>query len=523
MQIKHRVDQAPGITVKEVIDNNFSVEGKGEVKAAVVVQSRKGPVNTVFTVNANTAMRVLGEPLSTKRFGHGAEGVRQVLEALKGTNSVDSCLVVRAIAEDAKFPFIIMPEDDSEPTKSASLYGTNIEVSDGAWGAFFPVDGDDAKKVRIVIHNIDTEAQRFDVRFEELFLGTWRRIDGEDYRSVSIDDEAKSDNGLSAYITSVLGNRGSRFGCVINHDSDFSSVKAVEAQFEGGTAGSAVQEADYLRAIKHFEAPEHEFPLMFAAGIYSPAAIKALSAIADEKYAQFRFDIPPELNPKAAIDFVTDLGIQSWQTIAYHYPYESYDVHEQKKIVCGISGRATALQAQALGEPTGNSTVKSVHLVPAGEKRGHVGRSGVVALPRSPATQASAEELTIARINPVENGLSIGDCLTLHALQTYLRFSNVGSTVNFLVRDFFKAAKNVQFGAQLNVLEELNKQAKTILQMYVDAGAIVEPRDPERDGPAPFDLSVEQDKNEIDLFHLVVSYASSGVARRITVQIKLKK
>lgn len=511
--ISQFITEAAGIAVLPPIDNNYTTGGGDVAVGACVVIAPKGPVGKVITVTAEDWEDLLGRPLPMNQ-GTKAEGLRQLKDAL---DDLQYCHVIRVVADDAKYPSIALPTAaEGAAVKSSHAYGTSLSLANGHWLAVYPVDGDPSTKRRMVISDVDSATKRFTLSFQEQISGEWQSIQGESYVvGVSVDDV--DDSGLTAYLPNVLEERASRFRAEIATTVDFSVVKASEEAFEGGTNGGDPTLDNWKAAWDLLKTDDIDFNLCFAAGNYEPAAIAHMIIIADGRLAQFRFDVPPWLTEVAAKQWLADANLESYQASCFHYPYKATDEWYGGKSVWGLSGAATAAKAKCFATPTGHAAVKGAHFTAAGEKRGTINRRGIEPLHLTGKLQPT--ELVKARINPVAKGKVINDCLNIWHKNNYLRFEHTTAIFNDLCHEFLQAAAVVQFEPDGFVLENLQELADKICKKRYEAGAFVEPRNPNKDGKNPYRITLKQ--VEIDYWHIEVAYAQTGVARRIAIQPRL--
>ncbi|MFA0125779.1 hypothetical protein AB4400_30920, partial [Vibrio sp. 10N.261.48.A2] len=135
------------------------------------------------------------------------------------------CHVVRVVADDAKYPSIALPiAADGATAKSSHSYGTSLSLASGHWLAVYPIDGDPSIKRRMVISEIDADAKRFTLSFEEQISGEWLAMQGESY-VVGVDVDDIDDSGLTAYLPNVLEERSGRFRAELATTVDFAVVK----------------------------------------------------------------------------------------------------------------------------------------------------------------------------------------------------------------------------------------------------------------------------------------------------------
>lgn len=512
--IKQYITEAAGFAVLPPIDNNYKTGGGSVAVGACVVVASKGEVGKIITVNSDNWEDKLGRPLPMNQ-GTKAEGLRHLKDAL---DKLQFCNVVRIAAADARFPSLALSTTKgTAPTKANHAYGTSLSVADGHWLQAYPIDGDPSTNRRMTISDIDTTKKRFRLSFEEKVLGEWTPIPAESF-VVGVDVNDRDDSGLVAYLPVVLEERSARFRAEMATTVDFDAVvEALEITFEGGTNGGNPTVDEWKAAWDLLKTDDIDFNLCFAAGNYEPTAIAHMIKIADGRLAQFRFDVPPWLTETAAEAWLKDANLESYQASCSHYPYKATDEWYGGKSVWGASGGVTAAKALCLATPTGHAAVKGAHYTAAGPKRGTINRRGIE--PLHVTGKLEPEALVKARINPIAKGKVINDCLNIWYKENYLRFEHTTALLNDLCHEFLQAAAIVQFEPDGFTMSTLQELGDNICKKRVEAGAFVDPRNPAKDGKAPYRVTVKQ--VEIDYMHVEFAYAETGVARRIAIQPRL--
>jgi len=515
VMINRTLTNAPGTTVLQPIDNNYKIGGTTDTVAATVLEATKGRVGTPLYVTSENWEDKLGKPMPM-RMGTRAEGLRHLKDAL------DQCYgawVVVVKASDAKYPSISLADAGGAASTSAHAFGADTDVAPGYWLQLYPVDGDPSGKRRVVIGDIDAATQRFTLHFEELIAGEWRAMDNESYR-VGIDPDDRDDSGLTAYLPSVLEDRNSAFRANIADEIDFvADVKAVSEAFVGGTNGGIPTTQDYKDAWDLLKSDDYDFDEMMAAGCYDPVVIAHMSSIAAVRLAQYRFDAPPWMTEENAKPWIESLNLSDYMGDYIHYPYKATDEWYGGKSVWGGSGALVASKAICNATPTGRADVKGAHYARAGEKRGRINRRGIE--PLHTTGQLSGNQRYEIRMNPADKGKVIGDVLTCWGQENYLRFEHVVAIMLDILRDFIQVASIAKFEPDGLTIELLQRLGKEVCEKRVEAEALVEPRDPERDGTSPYRIILKQ--RELDLWEVQVAFAPTGVGRRFALQPILMK
>lgn len=579
--MKDTITNAAEITILQPIDNNYKTGG-GDISigGTLVVASKGQPFKPIAIYGGTTDIEDnFGLPLPKKM--SGMEGLRHVHDASESCSYVNVVRVVNALTY--RFPsvaFLICrdlaktwasgesyemgdvvehegkkylcaypntAETDNAPDaegqtdwleftgpveNNAHRYNEEVVVGDGAFMVVYPIDGDSSVNRSIEISNIDKEAHRFTLSIYD------KDSMGEEYlleqHVVGVDEDDKDDMGLSAYIEKVFERESDRFrvdymeGITWNDIEDVlvanESTRVAERkfQFKGGTAGDEPDNTDWQLGVNVFRDERIACNLLFAAGIYEPDIIVALASVADSRHIAFFYDIPPGLKSVEAIEWDQDLGLTSRHARAYYCPYSANDQWRGGKCVWGVSGAMAAAKARCNKIVTVGST-PGVHYAPAGEARSYLTRTGLEQLFYT--DRINRDDLYDARINPIipitSGGCGSDDDLTHWFKTNYLRFGWINDVLDYIDHRFLEAAQQAKFepdGITRQVLMDLTTQ---IMDELVTSGALVSPREPDRDGTNPYIITVQQ--LGIDLWKVTWEVCITGAARRIVGQPKLIK
>lgn len=575
------ITNAAQITVLEPIDYNYKTGGGPVSVGGCCVIASKGKPFTPLEVNGNTdtgsnQTALFGKPLHKKAYG--MEGLRHLSDASRECNWVQAVRVVNSAAY--RFPslsVLIFREQDASWTAGASYRMGDVLDKDGArwiaaedhtattgnapgaadslWlpytgpveqnahrcnesvavgegyaFAVYPVDGDSSVNRSMKITRIKSTERRFTLEFWD------KDSKGVDVRlgnplEVGIDPDDKDDMGRPAYIESVLESQSEYFRCDFLEGVTWETMEPVLRALEntelrpqafcfvGGTDGGIPELEDWMQAVDIFRNERIAMNLFFAAGCYEPDIIAAMAAVADFRHCAFFFDVPPYLNSSQALQWLSELGLKSRHARAYYAPYAANDMWRGGKTVWGVSGEMAAAKARCNAIFTKN--VPGVHYSPAGVKRGYLSRTGVRQL--FPEDRINRDTFVEARLNPVvprsEGGAAADDDLALHFESNYLRFGWVNDICDYIDHRFVEAASYAKFEPDGLTRKTLTELTSAILEDLVLSGAVVEPRDEEKDGNKPYVITVEQ--IELDLWHVEWAFCPTGAARRIAGQPRL--
>ncbi len=577
--MKSTITNAAEITVLAPIDNNYKTGGGDiSVGGALVVASKGKPFTPIAIYGGTTDIEdTFGIPLPKKAVG--MEGLRHVHDASIDCIYVNAIRVVNALTY--RFPsltFLLAREtdaewakdteyaagdvvkhegkaylcayshtsaDDTPPSaagqtawmeykgiaeKATHRYNEDVVVGEGAFLALYPVDGDASVNRHVEISGVNPETRRFTVSIYD------KDALGEEYllesHTVGVDEDDKDDMGLSAYIETVFERDSERFRVDYMEGVTWEEIEPVLTAnastrtehktfaFEGGAAGDEPGVSDFQLGVNVFRNERVACNLLFAAGIYEPDLLVSLAGVADERHIGFFYDVPPGLKCEEAIEWDSELGLKSRHARCYYSPYAANDQWRGGKTVWGVSGAMAAAKARCNKIVTVGST-PGVHYAPAGEKRAYLTRTGIASL--FPEDRINRDSLCDARINPVlpitSGGCGADDDLAHHFQTNYLRFGWINDVLDYIDHRFYEGARQVKFDPDGLTRTGLMDMVTAIMEELVTSGALVAPRDPERDGTNPYIITIEQ--LEIDLWKVTWEVCITGAARRIAGQPKL--
>lgn len=141
----------------------------------------------------------------------------------------------------------------------------------------------------------------------------------------SLDADAKDDYGQPNWLPDVVASQtvdlevlapvdgsiapeSAIYGSDANGQANWVSSAVLECFEEGGTAYTT---DDYLRARNALQYTPHNYAYISSGGSQSPALLLQLAILAFQTNRQFRYDIPGNLKPEAAIAFAEQLNMGS--------------------------------------------------------------------------------------------------------------------------------------------------------------------------------------------------------------------
>ena len=491
--------------------------------AAGLLRSRKGKPFTVLPVTGKTFKSVLGEPYHPSEAGgqKAAEPIRHLKEAL----TEGDALVVRVVAGDAEFPLIHFEgADDSIATASMTFNSAPALNLATTLLTVYVKDGDASATRSVQLGTSDPELSADKLFTISLFEGDGAPIESA---VVSLDPMSTDEFGSSNYIVTYLEQRSKYLGAIVKPAATFADLQGkfeTKTTFVGGSDGGEPSIADYQKAVMVLGESEKFYSDILGMGCYDSAVLDDLAVYAGKRLCMFLYDDKPQL-PLGSLDQGNQKGGSRGHR--YHFPFWASDPFSGQSMMWGISGSAFAARARGLKQVTG--TLAGYHLSPAGADRGRIARSAIKpdgaaiedvianggALPSDQG--ATLLDYRINKVSTDSTGNTfIDDAITCHPKNDYLRFSHVTSILDSISRSFYEVANELKHGPDGITRDGLNRLMRQLLDSYVASGALVKPRNPERDGDQPYQLEIEQ--TEFDLWSVKWSVCPTGVARRLAGQ-----
>lgn len=485
---------------------------------AGVVIAEKGQPFELIHIDKSTWKAKLGTPYHPSFGSKMAEPLRHVSDAVEGGDGY----VVRVVSEDAVYPVLNVSTVELgaasgqplTPTKSAVSFGTKPALSsEQALFALYPKDGDVSGRA-VAMTAISGKEGSFTLTLSALDKS------GVEYTveelEVSFNLDAVDDMGISSYIENRLQSQSECLAIAIKDGANLSTFAGMtKTAFAGGSLGDqkSISAAQYEKAIEVLNNALVGFTAVLGLGCYETTIIEALGDLASSRRIDAFMDIPPATSHAGALTYMTSLNLNNNDVCFYHFPYSAKDPHSGGRAVWGISG--IAFKAKAAGVANSNGAVGGWHFSPAGEERGTINRREIKVL--DGIGSADEKAMYKARINKLgltSGGLlMIDDAITCRAVEDYLRFQHVSSTMNAISRQFYALARGLKHSPDGITEDGLNRGMTEVLENFVASGALVTPRNPEEDGESPYILTVTQ--TEIDAWSVKWSCCVTGTARRI--------
>lgn len=386
------------------LDNSDQVFG-------VMMRATRGRIDKPFTVNSGNVFKKLGkgEPI---RLSELNEAWVLVVEALN--NGAQQAVVQRLSTEDAKIKYLVAKVDE---VTSKIVYSAEDDVpSEGLFFALKHLDCfNDGISVEYNAESVEGE-EGVDAPNDRITLNL-RDSDGDLLHSFygSLNPSAKDDYGNTIYLPDVISQQTDAIellvGSVHEVESDddgygydangfpkWNKSDVLICFDEGGTGYSA---QDYMRCRRLLQHTPLNYGYISSGGSRAPALLAQLAQLAFETNRQFRYDIPGDLDPEAAIAFAKQLNLGASETAhlihAYWSPLSSNDPTGVNGK--GFYGTATLNIAYACARNAQtNSKGFAPKNYPIAGREFQIRRNGIVQthIPDSPELSALAK----AKINP---------------------------------------------------------------------------------------------------------------------------
>lgn len=491
--------------------------GSESIFAGVVISEYGQPFEILHVTKSNWKT-LLGKPYHPTVGSVVSEPLRHLADAVEGGEGY----VVRVVAGEAKYPVLYVHNQEQVqgvntaaliPMFGSLLFGNAPELSTDMLFALYPKDGNVSGR-SIAMTPIASKPGSFTLTVTDTDkLGIEFTVESLE---VSFNLDATDDMGVSTYIENRLHNSSDVLAVKVNPDADFTNFPGmVKTAFTGGTLGNqkAISTAQYDKAIAVLRNALVGYTAVLGLGCYDKVALASLCTLASARRIDAFMDVTPTLSYKAALQFMTDMNLNTGDVAWYHFPYSAKDPHSGGRAVWGLSG--IAFQAKAAGVAKSTGAVGGWHYSPAGEERGVINRREVE--PLSGTGEPDEKAMYTARINKLgltsTGKLMIDDAITCRATEDYLRFQHVSSVMNAISRQFYSIASQLKHSPDGITESGLKKGMTGVLDNFVTSQALVTPRNPTEDGESPYVLTVKQ--AAIDSWEVQWACCVTGTARRI--------
>jgi hypothetical protein len=317
MQFSRQLGAQPGTQLNPLKDSSeLPASGNSDQTFAVIARFPRGRIDKPFRVNRSNATRKLGrpEPMRASALNeahiHTVEAINKgayeaIVQRLVTSAAVLSWIVVKADGTAVTAPAAPTTNDFLLAVRHLECFNDGIKI---AWHADeLVVSGTKTANPVLTVQLLD----KADTKLYE-FTG-------------SLDADAQDDSGNSFYLPNVVSMlvgggevevvvpagakvlpAGPGYGRTPSGTSAWAVTPVVNYFTEGGTGYTT---DDYMRARTALRTTNLEFGYIASGGSRAPALLTQLAQLAYESNRQFRYDVPGELSPEAAITFVNQLNI----------------------------------------------------------------------------------------------------------------------------------------------------------------------------------------------------------------------
>lgn len=405
-----QIGAQPGIQQNPLKDTTeLPSFGTQDQTFAVAARFPRGRIDKPFRVNRSTAARKLGRP-EPMRSSQLNEAHVQVVEALN--KGASEAVVMRLSTNMSSLSWIVVnPDGTATSAGTVPQSGTHLFAvkhfechNDGIKVAFhadaLSVSGSNVANKVITVQLIDPTG----VLLYE-FTG-------------SMDPAATDDYGNTFYLPNVVSSQlsGGEVEISVQAGSQISPTSAAYGKTAAGTpawlttpvvnyfveGGTGYTTTDFVKARTGLKTTDLDYGFIVSGGSRAAALITQMALLAFDMNRQFRYDIPGDLSPAAAIAFGSQLNITDKN---YVHLVQSFWAPLKSECPSGINGKEV-IGTSALNVAKAclrNAAVNAKGFAPknypiAGESF-PFDRSGVQQL--YAPTEQELSDLALAGINPV--------------------------------------------------------------------------------------------------------------------------
>lgn len=305
--------------------SEIPTQGKSDQVFGIVMRATRGRIDRPFVVTAGDVYTKLGsgEPVRVNALN---EAWVHVVEALN--NGAYCAVVQRLVTDEAKIKYAVC-KTESNGDHTFSVADT-LPESDYLFAVKHLECFNDGIKIAIHAEELDVDPEDGQ---DYLTLRILDKDDNQLYEFYgSLNPDAKDDYGNSAYLPEIVGNQTDAVEVVVGAAGDQAVIKA-DSDAYGWSAGAqkwatsdalicfsegktTYQTKDYEKARKLLQNGPNDFAYISAGGTRAKELLLQLAKLAHETNRQLRFDIPGELTPEGAVNFMKDLNFTG-QTSAH--------------------------------------------------------------------------------------------------------------------------------------------------------------------------------------------------------------
>ena len=428
-----------GVQLNPLRDNSeIPSQDNSDQIFGIVMRATRGRIDKAFVVDSSNVYTKLGpgEPIRKNSLN---EAWVHVVEAL--SNGAYQAVVSRLVTDEAKIKWAVVKAASTEAVVGSAKVGasTVAEEQGGSaqQGGFVFEVSDEVPEgeflfavkhlecfndgIKIEFHAEEKRSGGENVANDEVTL---RILDQTDEKTLyeftgSLDIDAKDDYGNSYYLPDIVASQTDAVEVMVGVSGDKAKIAADSPAYgyaENGTqqwsqsdvlvcfteGATEYETADYLAARERLQYTQYDFAYVSAGGTRAVPLLMQLAQLAYETNKQLRFDVPGELTPDAAVEWVEQLNFGAQKAAhllhAFWAPFKSDDPTGVNPK--GYFGTATLNIALACGRnATRNAKGFAAKNYPIAGREWQVTRSGITQT--HVPTSKELNTLAKAKINPV--------------------------------------------------------------------------------------------------------------------------
>lgn len=528
---------APGTQLNPIQDNSGGfIAGTGDQVVSTVGRFKRGRIDRSFKIDRTNINARLGSPESV-RVSALNEAQVQLYEAVN--NGAVSAVVSRLVPAAAKSSFGVVKIDkttgatsfaaaDTAPTDDYLLYVTDFEcfndglkLSINAPKVSNAGVATDTKVITLRVCNPDGT-----LRYEATgsLDPTARDESGNDYFIGSIMHAVSSANVDLATSNTAVPATADCYGKNADGTAKFVTSAVVTLFAEGGTAYA---DTDYDAAIDRLENSSLDYGYCISAGAESVALVAKLATMNIRANRQFIVDVPGDFTIAQAIDWVSQLNVDSLYVQFYYAPLRTTDPLNGGRAVIGLGGYQAGLRCSR--NAVKNAFGLAPKQYPIAGADWPLNRTTVEQLvyPK----EGDLNDLADAKINPVLYEVYQGggkyvftDSLTSAKVEVSLRkLISVAEMATTLDNDVVMFSKETRQLPMDVAISRMDKFLKKRLKNMRSSNWLVASDDPDL-GDNGFSYLIQPNTDDpYEQYDVVYSCRYNGTARKITVTQTLSR
>lgn len=323
---KRQLGAESGVQLNPLRDNSELPAGSNADQIfAIAMRATRGRIDKAFPVTRGNVKAKLGKGESVRANALNEAWV-QVVEALQ--KGAYAAVVSRLCTDEAKLSWIVVKEEmEGEEGSQTATGGYTFEV----------VADEPVEPYLLAIKHLECFNDGIKVSFhaDEHRVGgvnqpnstiTLRLLDKDDEKLAEFTGSLLpgdiDDNGNSKYLPDVIANRTDSVEVLVGATTEITPTSSAYG-YEGRAAKWATSEVqvyftegsttyaaeDCLRAATQLEKTQYAWGYLVSGGTKSAPLMDAKFGLAHRLNKQFRFDVPGDLNPEAAVAWVEQMNV----------------------------------------------------------------------------------------------------------------------------------------------------------------------------------------------------------------------